>query len=186
MRSERDTAHGFFPLPTAQDLLHRTFQIVVTEHTEHPTKIVEAELMALQERLLVGMQVGAMKRPGAGHAAQAKHKYVPLLALDFRQCFIPVHLPFLPPSIRLGTKDFLAELPQLQFAFPHISPHRAFPDFCLRSFHPQAAPYAVSGMALLARRSPVRFQNRVNKIHHRHQLGLLANGTLTLGGHGVG
>src|SRR5207244_10528291 len=34
MRSKRDKAHRLFPLPPAQNLLHRTFQSVVTEHTE--------------------------------------------------------------------------------------------------------------------------------------------------------
>src|SRR5207244_6641450 len=43
MRSKRDKAHRLFPLPPAQNLLHRTFQIVVTEHTselQSPEKVV--------------------------------------------------------------------------------------------------------------------------------------------------
>ena len=111
MRSKRDKAHRLFPLPPAQNLLHRTFQIVVTEHTEDAAKIVKAQLMALQKRLLVGMQVSAMKRPCTGHAAQAKHMDCRLLSIYFRQRVIPVHLSFLPPNIGLGNKDFLAELP---------------------------------------------------------------------------
>src|SRR5207244_10791209 len=70
MRSKRDKPHRLFPLPPAQNLLHRTFPIVVTEHTEDAAKIVKAQLMALQKRVLVDLQVSALTGPSNGHSAR--------------------------------------------------------------------------------------------------------------------
>src|SRR6516225_3195188 len=121
VRAERDEAGRLLPPVAAQNFFHRSFQIVVPQDVKHAPEVMEAQLMRLQKCLLTGMEVGAMKCPGTGHAAQAKHMDSGLLSIDFCPHFIPVHLSFLPPGITLGNTNLVADLAELPFSFPHVS-----------------------------------------------------------------
>ena len=57
--------------------------------------------MRFQKRLLAGVREGAMKGSSAGHAAHAKYIGQLPLSVDIRVSFIPVHLRFSSPSVRL-------------------------------------------------------------------------------------
>jgi hypothetical protein len=63
MRAERHEPHRLLPPMAAQDLAHRTRQVVVAQQPEHAAEVVERQLMRLQERLLRRVQVGAVEAP---------------------------------------------------------------------------------------------------------------------------
>src|ERR1035441_5861574 len=65
VRAEGDQALCLFPLMAAQDLLHRTLQVVVAQAAEHATEIVKCQFVRFQKSLLRGVIVGHVKRPAA-------------------------------------------------------------------------------------------------------------------------
>ena len=84
-----------------------------------------------------------------------------------------IYLFLLSPRIALGNKDFTPKRTELPISFLHkrrIVDSATFRPWALR---PQAAPNATRSMPLLARSLPVRFQDRLDEVHHRRQLRLL-------------
>jgi hypothetical protein len=55
----------------------------------------DLEVHSFQKRLLTGVRIRPVKRPGAGHAPQAEYVGFDQLPVDLRVSLIPVHLPFL-------------------------------------------------------------------------------------------
>src|SRR5947199_2456321 len=62
MRAEGDESLRLFSLVTAQNLLHRTLQIVESQDGEDPTKILKGQFVSLQKRLLAGVRVHPVER----------------------------------------------------------------------------------------------------------------------------
>src|SRR5712692_845886 len=69
VRTESDEPRRLLPLMAPQDFLYGTLEVVVTQHSEHATKIGERQFVRLQERLLVGVGISPMKCTPARHAA---------------------------------------------------------------------------------------------------------------------
>jgi hypothetical protein len=69
VRAEGDEACRLLALMAAQDLLHRTLQVVVSEKPKNSTKIVEGLLMGLEKRLLRRTLICPMEGCAAHHAA---------------------------------------------------------------------------------------------------------------------
>src|SRR6266699_3484597 len=73
VRAERHEARRLFPAMSPQDLLHRRGEVVIAELAEHAAKVVERQLVRLQESLLGRMQVAAVECRSASHAAHPKN-----------------------------------------------------------------------------------------------------------------
>ena len=104
MRSEGHKSHRLLSLMAPQNLLYRTLKVVIPKDVKNPTKIEKRLFMRFQKRLLAGVREGAMERSSTGHAAHAKYIGLLSLAADIRVRFIPVHLRFCAPNVRLGNE----------------------------------------------------------------------------------
>ena len=69
VRSEGDESRRLLPLRSPQDSLHRRLEIVISQPTEDASEIVKCQFVPLQEGLLTGMRIGAVKGSRAPHAA---------------------------------------------------------------------------------------------------------------------
>src|SRR4029077_5767541 len=109
MRSEGDESGGLLSLVSSQNLLHGTREVVITAESEYAAKIAKRPFVRFQKRLLTCMWEGAMERSSAGHAPQAEHIGQLSLSTDIREGFIPVHLRFRAPRIRLGNERLVPD-----------------------------------------------------------------------------
>src|SRR5205814_9717355 len=69
VRAEGNEPLSLLPLIPAQNLLHRTLQVVVAQPPKHPAEELKRELVCFQKRLLGGVIVGAMRRSASRHRA---------------------------------------------------------------------------------------------------------------------
>src|SRR5207249_5216004 len=92
VRAKGNEALRLLPLLPTQHLLHRTAQIVVTQHSEGAAEVGKRCLVRFQKGLLAGVRVGAMKPRTTGHAANAEDKNLLPFAFDLRPRFVPVDL----------------------------------------------------------------------------------------------
>ena len=99
---------------TAQDFLHRTLQIVVTQDFEDTAEESKCLFMSFQKSLLGRPRIGTVKRCAAYHAAHRKH-------LQFRRS--PPRSAYAsyqstwastPQRYDLGNEDFLMFPPKLR------------------------------------------------------------------------
>ena len=72
VRAKGNEALRLLALMTAQDLLHRTTEIVITQPREHPTETREGPLVCFQKRLLTRMRISTVKPATSRHAAHAE------------------------------------------------------------------------------------------------------------------
>src|SRR6266436_6319644 len=69
VRSEGDESRRLLPLRSPQDSLHRRLEIVISQLMEDASEIVKCQFVPLQEGLLTGVRIGAVKGSRAPHAA---------------------------------------------------------------------------------------------------------------------
>src|SRR5579871_933860 len=169
VRAESDEPHRLLPLMAAQDFLYRTPQIVVAQHAEDSAKIGECQLVRFQERLLVGMRIGSMKGASARHAAHAELVGLAPLPVELHPSFIPVHLPFAAPSVRLRHKSLPPQQTHGGSSFTHVPSHRGFGYLHFCPLPTQSRKDAVRGVPLLARRLAVALQDPIDKGDRRRQ-----------------
>src|SRR5664279_2075687 len=133
VRAKTDEPRSFFPLMAAQDFLHGTLQVVVTQNTEDTAKIGERQLMRFQKRLLIGVRISPMKGATAGHAAQAENVRLAGLAVELDPAFVPIHLRLATELIRLRHKDFMPQQAHSSLPGAHILTNRRFCYLGVRS-----------------------------------------------------
>jgi hypothetical protein len=73
VRPKGDEAAGLLSLISAQDLLHRTRQVVITQEAEDAIEIAKRQFVCFQKRLLRGMRVSPVIRCSAGHRAHLEN-----------------------------------------------------------------------------------------------------------------
>ena len=172
MRAERHEPHRLLPPVAAQDLAHRTGQIVVAQQVKHAAEVGEGMLVRFEKRLLCRMQVGAVERRPAGHRAHREHLHLGPLVAEIDPGFIPVDLGFLSPTVTLRHERLPPHQTHLAFALAHVVAHRRLSDRGVREFRQDPMIQPPRGMPLLARRLTVRVQNFVDERRHRAQLRL--------------
>ena len=91
----------------AQNLLHRTFKVVVPQDMKNTTKKGECQLVRFKKRLLSRVRISPMKGRSASHRAHAEHVHLARLAIEQHPAFIPVHLRFAAELIGLRHKDLV-------------------------------------------------------------------------------
>ena len=101
VRAEGDEARGLLAPMAAQNLLHRTLQVVVSEQPEDSAKIMKRLLVGLEKRLLRRALIRPMKGRAAHHAAQREHLQLDRLAAQLRPRLVPIDLAFLPRRVAL-------------------------------------------------------------------------------------
>ncbi len=101
VRTESHEASGLFPAVSAQDLLHRRGEVVIAQLPEHTAKVSERQLVRFQECLLRRVQIRAVKRRSARHAAHRKDLQLDPLAGQIGIGFVPVNLRFHAPGVAL-------------------------------------------------------------------------------------
>jgi hypothetical protein len=147
----------------AQNPFHRRAEVVIAKNLEHPAKINKRPLVSFQKGLLAGMREGAMESSATGHTPHAKHVgFLPFFA-DVRIRFIPVHLRFLTPAVRLRNEHFLTDESQFYLSLAHVVANRGLADLHPRHLCSHPAPNSMCGVPLLSWCLAVRFQNRFHK-----------------------
>jgi hypothetical protein len=146
---------------------------------EHPAKPAKRRLVCFQECLLRGMKIRSMKRRSARHTAHAEDVHFLPVAAKLGVGFEPIHLRFLAERIALRDTNLFRGTERLLFP-SHVSSDRRFGNGCLWFFFPNPLIDPMRRVPLLARRTLVRLQNRVDELLHQPQLWLLALWLLTL------
>src|SRR5438309_5792443 len=183
VRAEGNEPLSLLPLIPAQNLLHRTLQVVVAQPPEHPAEELKRELVCFQKRLLGGVIVGAMKRSASRHRAHHEAIQLAQLARDFRESFVPINLSLAAPVVALRHKRLPFCHPQVLLATADVMTHGRFRHRDLGPFRANPLPDAVRRMPLLARSLLVSSQNLVDELFHRFSsLGCDRIGTLRSGG----
>src|ERR1017187_685260 len=180
MRSEGDESRGLLSLVPSQNLFHRRAEVVIPKGLEHAAKICKRPLVSFQKGLLASMREGAMESSATGHAPHAKHVGLLPFFADVRIRFIPVHLRFLTPAVRLRNEQFLTDESQFYLALAHVVTNRGLADLHPRHLRSNPAPDSMCGMPLLSWRLAVRFQNRFHKSPCWFQFRSLAHRYLSL------
>jgi hypothetical protein len=121
--------------------------------------------MRFQKRLLGRMQVGAVERRSAGHAAHRKHLQFDPLTGQIRIGLVPVNLRFHAPAVTLRNASLALSKPQCDLPVMHVLANCPLGDLTLRKLMLHPHPDAMGCVALLARSFPVAFQNRIDKLH---------------------
>ena len=153
MRAERHEPHRLLPPVAAQDLAHRTGQIIVAQQVKYAAEVGEGVLVRFQKRLLGGVQIGAVKRRPAGHRAHREDLHLGPLIAEIDPGFIPVDLRLLSPTVALRHERLAPVQPHLAFALAHVVAHRQLSDRGVGEFPQDPAMDAPRGVALLARRA---------------------------------
>jgi hypothetical protein len=159
MRSESDESCRLFSLVTPQNLLHRTLQVVITKGFEDSQEIGKPQFVRLQKRLLAAVRKGAMESSSTGHAAHAKYVGFLSLSADIGVSFIPVHLRFLPPGVRLRNERLVLDQSQLNLPLANIATNRGFGDANCWKFLADSRPDPMCRVSLLSGRLLVPLQD---------------------------
>src|ERR1019366_7198729 len=180
VRTETDQPLRLFPLMAAQNLLHRTLQVVVAQPLEDATEVAKRQLVRFQKSLLRGVIVGHMKRSAAGHRAHREYVDLAHLVRHLGHRLVPVHLRFAAPVVDLRNESLPPRLPQFLLALPHIAAHRRFTDARLRALLANPQPDPSRRMPLLPRSLFIGHQNHIDELDYRPQTRLAANRWLAL------
>src|SRR5438093_1359015 len=180
VRAEGNEPLSLLPLIPAQNLLHRTLQVVVAQPPKHPAEELKRELVCFQKRLLGGVIVGAMKRSASRHRAHREAIHLAQLAHDFRESFVPINLCLAAPVVALRHERLPFCHPQLLLATADVMTHGRFRHCNLGPFRTNPLPDAVRRMPLLTRSLLVSPQNLVDELFHRFELGLRPHRNLAL------
>src|ERR1700730_12891607 len=140
MRSEGDVSRGLLSLVPSQNPFHRRPEVVIPKDLEHATEISKRPLVSFQECLLASMWERAMESSATGHAPHAKHVgFLPFFA-DVCIRFIPVHLCFLTPAVRLRNEYFLTDESQFYLSLANVVTDRGLADLHPRTLDSNPAP----------------------------------------------
>src|SRR5690242_16607690 len=142
--------------------------------------------MCFQESLLRGVEVGTMERRAAGHTAHAEYVHFLPVSGKLGIGFVPIHLRFLAKRVALRDADLFGSATERAFLPRDVPSDRRFGNRCLRLLPPKPQVNAMRRMPLLARRTLVRLQSRVDELFHWPQprlrsLGSLAERRLSIG-----
>ena len=170
VRAKSNQALRLLSLMPAQNLLHRTLQVVVAQAPKHATEIVKCPLMCFQKCLLRGVIVSHMKRSATRHRAHREVVNRLALAPDLGYCFVPIHLRLAAPVVDLRHERLSPRESELLLTLPHIVPHRRF-RYSLRALLLNPFPDAMRRVPLFARSHLICAQYLVNELHHRPQPG---------------
>ena len=121
--------------------------------------------MRFQKRLLCRMQVGAVERRSAGHAAHRKHLQFDPLTGKIRIGLVPVNLCFHAPGVALRNACLAHYKSQCDLPIVHVLANCPLGDLTLSKLMLHPHPDAMCCVTLLARSFPVAFQNRIDKLH---------------------
>ena len=174
VRAKSNQALRLLSLMPAQNLLHRTLQVVVAQAPKHATEIVKCPLMCFQKCLLRGVIVSHMKRSATRHRAHREVVNRLALAPDLGHSFVPIHLRLAAPFVHLRHKRLSRHKSELLLPLPHITAHGRF-RHCVRALLLDPLPDAMRGVPLFARSQLICTQNLVNELHHRTQPGLVSH-----------
>jgi len=111
VRPEGHESRGLFALISPQNLLHRTLQVIVAKRRKYSAEIGERQLVGFEKSLLTGVRERAMEGSSAGHTPHAKQISLLPLSADLCVGFIPVHLCFCAPRIRLRNEGLATGQP---------------------------------------------------------------------------
>ena len=125
--------------------------------------------MRFQKRLLGRMQVGAVKRRSARHAAHGKYLQFDPLPVQIRIGLIPINLSFHTPVVTLRNASLPHQKSQCDLAVVYILANRPLGDRTPRQFPLHPYPDAMRSVALLARSFSIAFQNRIDKLNRCFQ-----------------
>src|SRR5881396_1444032 len=142
VRAEGNEPLSLLPLIPAQNLLHRTLQVVVAQPPKHPAEELKRELVCFQKRLLGGVIVGAMKRSASRHRAHREAIHLAQLAHDFRESFVPINLCLAAPVVALRHERLPFCHPQLLLATADVMTHGRFHHCKLGPFRTNPLPDA--------------------------------------------
>jgi hypothetical protein len=159
MRSESDESCRLFSLVSAQNLLHCTLQIVIPKSFENSQEISKPQFVCFQKRLLAAVRKRAMESSSTGHAPHAKYVGLLSLSADIGVSFIPVHLRFLPPGVRLRNERLVLDQSQLNLPLANIATNRGFGDANGWKFFADSRPDPMRRVSLLSGRILVRLQD---------------------------
>ena len=172
VRAERHEPHRLLPPIAAQDLAHRTGQIVVAQQVKYAAEVGKGVLVRFEERLLCRVQVGPVERRPAGHRAHREHLHLGPLVAEIDPGFIPVDLSFLSPAVTLRHERLAPQQPHLAFALAHMVAHRRLGDRGVGEFRQDPAIEAPRRVPLLARRATILVKHLVDEGRDRAQLRL--------------
>src|SRR5215472_11533193 len=155
---------------TAQDLLHRTLEVVVAKHTEDALKIGKGQLMRLEKRLRCGMSVSPMVGRTTGHRPHLEDLQLDALATQNRPGLIPIHLRFRAPRIALWYEYFAMFQSQLLPPALHLAANTSFTPTEAGDLGLEPIEYTTCRMPLLRRCRNFRSQNLIDELRCRVQL----------------
>ena len=115
---------------SAQDLLHRRGEVVIAQLAEHAAKVSERQFVRFQKRLLRRVQISAVKRRSAGHAAHREHLQLDSLAGQIGIRFVPIDLRFHAPGIALRNAGLAHHQAQRDLPVVHILREPSAPRSC--------------------------------------------------------
>ena len=140
--------------------------------------------MRLKKCLLCGMRISPVVGRAAGHRAHLEDLQLDPFAAQNRPGFIPIHLCFRAPRVRLRHEHFAVFHSQLLPPTPHITADRTLAAAEARQLALQAmrkcdAPYAVASAALTGRTRKIwsMKSDAASSLRSRRCWGLLAAGS---------
>ena len=107
--------------------------------------------MRFKKCLLGCMGIGPVIGRAAGHRAHLEDLQLDPLAAQNGPGFIPIHLRFRSPGVRLGNEHLAMFQSQLLPPAPHITADAALASLEARYFRPQSIENATRRMTLLRR-----------------------------------
>jgi hypothetical protein len=145
-------SHGLLTLISPQNLLHCTLEVVITKRREYSAEISKRQLVCFEKSLLTGVRECAMEGSAAGHTPHLKQISLLPLSADLCVGFIPVHLCFCAPRIRLrneglSTGQALTSSSVRKRGDESWTPPRPLPASPLGSGTRCDVPYAVASVA---------------------------------------
>ena len=163
MRAERHEPHRLLPPVPAQDLAHRTGQVVVAQQMEHPAEIGEGPFMRLEKRLLRRVPVGAVERRAAGHRAHGEDLQPGPFAAEVGPGLVPIHLRLLAQAITLRHEGLPLHQAHGTAARADVVAHRRLSQRGAWELRQQPPIQTPRRMPLLARRPHIILQNLVDE-----------------------
>src|SRR5438067_1304971 len=124
------------------------------------------------------MEIGMMKGCTTGHTAHAKYVHFLPVTGKLGVGFEPIDLCFVTKRISLRNTNLFGSAECLLFP-SNVPSDRRFGNRCLRLLPPNPLIDPMRSVPLLAWRTLVRLQNRVDELFHWAQLRLVALGLLT-------